>query len=304
MVLQFFQLVTDDNPGTGAQTENFDLPRNGVTKALVFDVTAQQSSVTAATAQNLAAQLDLLRLGAEESIAVSEVNGEDLRAYNALVGNHALFDSGTTDNSRVVLGMTYPLDPFCIGPRIDYNRNRGISGSVARKIQVNYAADGNNIDDKRLTITAINEDPGSTSGYLTFQQNSVTMSNGTTNYTDVSGPGRFLGILNFETTSAADVTTDGAHRTDQTIQEQSITVNRKPVIGPLHTTMYTAINGQYEIGGIDDEGYSLFNAGIFNTGKIGLPQSGDIPEKMEIASLGGDAADAARIYAITLNSNV
>ena len=88
-MVKYFLLEQDDNPGTAAETDSRDLPRTETTKALIFDITAQQSATTAATRAAVAAQIDQIRIGAQESNRVSEIDGEDLDAYNVLLGNHA-----------------------------------------------------------------------------------------------------------------------------------------------------------------------------------------------------------------------
>jgi len=141
MAILYYLLEADNNPGAGVETINRDLPRQGVTKALIFDITAQEAgSSVAGTRLNLAAQLDQLRIGAVESARVSEVDGEDLDAFNVLLGNDALHDSQTSaDNARQVLGLVYPFDPFMITSRMDYNQGFGIGGNVARKAEPFYS---------------------------------------------------------------------------------------------------------------------------------------------------------------------
>ena len=300
--MKYYLLETDDNPGSSAEVESRDLPRTETIKSLIFDITAQQSSGTAATRQNVAGQIDQIRIGAAESNRVSEIDGEDLDAFNVLHGNNTMFNSAASDNARISLGYVYPFDPFALSPECDYNQPFGMSGDVARKVELSYAADGSNIDDKRIAVGIITS-PTQTGGYVAFHRDSYTASSGVNNFTDIPQPGKLLGVLNFETTGASDITSDGDHRTTQTIREQSITINRKDVLGPIYTTTMAAHNGNYE-GSITDEGYSFWNLGFTNkVGSLGVPTSGSIPDNMEIRSLGG-AANAARVYATTLNSNV
>ena len=301
--MKYYLLEADDNPGSSAEVDSRDLPRQETIKSLILDITAQQSSTTAATRANLAAQIDQVRIGAAESNRVSEIDGEDLDAFNILNGNHTNFHSSTTNNGRVNLGMVYPLDPFTCSPEVDYNQPFGLSGSVARKLEIAYAADGTNIDDKRLAIGIITT-PTSTNGYTAFHRDSYTASNNVNNFTNIPQPGKLLGVFNFETTSADDVTTYGGHWTAQTIQEQAITINRKDVLGTIYTTTAAAAQGGYETL-LSDSGYSFWNLGFTNkVGGLGVPTQGQIPQNMEIRSKGGSSADAARVYAVTLNSNV
>ena len=299
-------MIEDDhNPGAGADSDNWNLSRSSTTKALIFDVTAQQSSTTAATRFNTASQLELIQLGVSESQAVSEVEGEDLDAWNILNGNTTQFNSSTTDNARIVYSSVYALDPFMMNPEIRYDEPFGLSGKVARKLKVKFAADGNNIDDKRLAIGQITSTTA-TSGYVSFHENNVTsMTNGSNEWTEVPQPGKLLAALLYETTSAADVTADGAHRSDQTIEEIAIAIDRKDVFGPVYTTTLAALAGRYEQD-LTDEGYSIWNFGIGNKGSLGVPSApaSMIPSNMEIRAKGGDAGDAAKIYAVTLNTEV
>lgn len=302
-MVQFYLLDEDINPGTAIEVQTRDLPRVGVTKAIIGDVTAQESAATAATRANVAKQIDQVRIGAEESSRISEIDGEDLDAMNVLMGNNVLFDAEATDNARIVWGFTYGLDPFMWNPDIDYNQPFGISGNVARKISVAFDADGNNIDDKRIAIGIIVANTP-TEGYVTFHRDEYTEASGTYHKTDVPQPGKLIGVLNFETNGAADVTTDGNHRTGQSIRQQSITIGEKDVLGPIYTTTMAALNGAYEIGALIDEGYSLWNLGMTN--KVGVPSvqtKSRIPSNMKIKSLCGDNA-TKRTYAITLNDNV
>jgi len=312
LVLQYYLLETDFNPGTGAETVERDLPRIGVTKALVLDVTAQTNGTSAGGRTALTSQLDQISVGVVESNRVSEIDGEDLDALNVLRGNHALIDTSAVANQRNVFGMVYPFDPFCIGSNLDYNRPFGVPGSIARKLRVLFDADatvdaGLQLDDKRMAIAAIVRTDQGSAGYLTITRDSYTSTDGSDNFTTVptSGPNsKLLGVLNFETTGAADVTTDGDHRSNQGITEQAITVNRRDILGPIYTTVMQIHNGQYETGAINDEGYSLWNFG-FNAAdaNIGVPTVGGIPNEMEIRSRAG-VAEATRNHALILNTNV
>ena len=313
MVLQYYQLETDHDPGTTAETVERDLPRTGITKALIFDVTAQTAGTSAGGRTALTSQLDQISVGVVESNRVSEIDGEDLDAFNVLRGNHALIDVSASNNQRNSFGYTYPFDPFMIGTNMDYSRPFGLPGSVARKIRILYAADattdaGLQLDDKRCAISAIVSTDGSSAGYMAFTRDSFTgATGGVKRYTTVptSGPNsKLLGVLNFETTGAADITTDTEHRTTQTIRTQALTVNRKVIAGPLYTTTMDAINGQFETGAINDEGYSLWNLGFRNdNNNLGVPTVGGIPSEMEIETATG-AADACRVHAVILNTNI
>jgi len=183
LVLQYYLLETDHNPGTGAETVERDLPRVGVTKALVFDVTAQTNGTSAGGRTALTAQLDQISVGVVESNRVSEIDGEDLDALNVLRGNHALINVSATANARNVFGMVYPFDPYCIGPNLDYNKPFGVPGSIARKIRILYEADqtvdaGLQLDDKRTAIAAIVRTEQSSAGYLTITRDSYTSVDG------------------------------------------------------------------------------------------------------------------------------
>lgn len=312
MVLQYYLLETDHNPGTGAETVERDLPRVGVTKALILDVSAQTNGTSAGGRDALTSQLDQISVGVVESNRVSEIDGEDLDAYNVLRGNHALINTSATANVRNVFGMTYPFDPYCIGPDLDYNRPFGVPGSIARKIRILYAADatvdaGLQLDDKRMAIAAIVRTEQRSAGYLSFTRDSYTSTDNADNFTTVptSGPNsKLMAVLNFETTGAADVTTDTDHRSNQGITEQAITVNRRDILGPVYTTIFQAHNGQYETGAVSDEGYSLWNFGMNPTdNNIGVPTVGGIPNEMEIRSRSG-VAEALRHHAVILNTNV
>jgi len=302
--MKYYLLEADDNPSTSAEVDSRDLPRTETIKSLVLDITAQQSTTTAATRTNLAAQIDQIRIGAAESNRVSEIDGEDLDAFNVLNGNHTNFHSSTTDNGRVNLGMVYPFDPFCMSPEVDFNQPFGLSGQVARKVEISYAADGSNIDDKRLALGIVTA-PTASNGYVAFHRDSFTAANNVNNFTDIPQPGKLLGVFNYETTGADDVTTDGAHRSGQTIQEQAVTINRKDVLGTIYTTTAAAMQGGYETS-LTDSGYSFWNLGFTNkVGSLGVPTgNSEIPQNMEIRTKGGSAADACRVYAVTLNTNV
>ena len=49
MGIKYYLLETDDDPGTGAETDNRDLPRDSVTKCLIFDAIAQTNGTSAGT---------------------------------------------------------------------------------------------------------------------------------------------------------------------------------------------------------------------------------------------------------------
>jgi len=305
LAILYYQLDESMDPGTGTETINRDLPRQGVTKALIFGISALENGTSiAATRTQVNSQLDQIRIGAVESNRVSEVDGEDLDEFNVSLGQHALFDESIVDNSRIIAGFTYPLDPFMIGPMLDYNQGFGIGGNVARKVEIAFDADANQIDGKRVNLGIIvNTSQGASGGYVTFHRNASAGTADLTEFFDVPGPGRLLGVFNFEITGAADVTADGAHETDQSIEAMSITVNRKVQLGPMLTYQFDQINGQFETGARTDEGYSWWDLGYHNSGRLGLPQASDIPSNMEVKSKQGDAADAARIYPVILNTN-
>ena len=305
MAILYYQLDESIDPGTGAETVNRDLPRQGVTKALIFGISAVENGTSVAGSRaEVNAQIDQVRIGAVESNRVSEVDGEDLDEFNVSLGQHAIFDAVIVDNERIIAGFTYPLDPFMIGPYMDYNQGFGIGGNVARKVEIAFDADAFQVDAKRVNLGIIvNTSQGASGGYVTFHKNSSAGTAGLTEFFDIPGPGRLLGIFNFEITGAADVTADGAHETDQTIEAQSITVNRKVQLGPMLTYQFDQINGQFETGARGDEGYSWWDLGYHNSGRLGLPQASDIPSNMEVKNLQGDAANAARTYPVILNTN-
>jgi len=308
--LQYYLLETDDNPGTAAETDSRDLPRSGVIKALIFDVTAQNNGTSTGDRITRSAQIDQFRIGVVESNRISEIDGEDLDAFNVLRGCYSYMDNGIEDNERISFGFTYPLDPFMIGPNLDFSQPFGLSGSVGRKIEFVYAGDattdaGLQMDDTRMAIGAIVRTGSGTGGYLSFHRDAYTAAaGGVNNFTDVPQPGKLVGVFNFEATNFGEITVDGDHRTTQTIREQSIAINRKDILGPVYTTMSSIINGAAgDLGSGVDEGYSFWNLGINNSsGDLGIPSAGAIPNNMEIRSAGG-AATAARVHAVTLNTN-
>ena len=302
MTLQWYLLEADHDPGTAAETVNRDLPRAGITKALVFNMPALAESTGGQTVQQLGAQLDQIRIGAIESNKVSEIDGEDLFNWNIVNDNHPFVNTSTTDNAVVQIGMTYALDPFCIGSYVDYNQKFGISANVARKVEILYGADVSaQVDGKNLAIGAIVKDQAdqdSTGGYITFTRDAYTAANNVNNFTTVPIGGQLIGAFCFETNDTASGQT--ALRTANDIQQQAIAINRKDVAGPVYPDMCKDFNGQYELGSIGDEGYWFWNFGIRNeVGAIGRPTQ----DKMEIRSLGGSDAGAVRVYAARLNNN-
>ncbi len=305
MAILYYQLDESIDPGTGAETVNRDLPRQGVTKALIFGISAQENGTSVAPDRNAVnSQLDQIRIGAVESNRVSEIDGEDLDEFNVSLGQHSLFDESLTDNSRIIAGFSYPLDPFMIGPYMDYNQGFGIGGNVARKVEVAFDADANQIDSKRLNLGIIvNTSQGASGGYVTFHRAVAAGTADLTEFFDIPGPGRLLGVFQFEAAGAADVTADGAHETDQDIEAEAITVNRKVQLGPMLTYQFDQINGQFETGARTDEGYSWWDLGYHNSGRLGLPQASDIPSNMEVKIKQGDGTGASRIYPIILNTN-
>ncbi len=310
MALRYYMLETDDVPGTGIETDQRDLPRDAITKALIFDCAAQVNGTSAGTRLAQTAQVDQFRIGAAESNSVSAIDGEDLDAYNVLNGNYTFLDTSAINNQRLSWGYVYPLDPFMLGFNADFSQPFGISGTVARTIQFTYAADivtdaGLSIDLKRMAIGCIAKTDGSTNGYTAWLRNAFTGATGGVNtFTDVPQPGRLLGVLCFETSAAADITVDLDNRTTQSIRAQAITIGRKDVLGPVYTTMSQYFNGSYEIGAISDEGFSFWNLGLHNeVGPLGMPSGANIPTDMELRTSTG-AADAIRVYTTTLNTNV
>jgi hypothetical protein len=301
MGLFYYMLESGDAIGTGAETDNRDLPRELTTKALLFNLEALANGTGGQTRLNLAAQLDQVRIGAVESNRISEIDGEDLDAFNVLNGNSAYLHTSTTDNQVITLGMTYALDPFVMGPYPDFNQSFGISGRVARKVEYAMAADGTGIDGKNLAIGLVGKDnQQTTGGYLTFLRATNTMANNTNFYADVPQPGQLLGIHFFETNETSSGQT--AIRTANDIQQLSITLSRKDILGPVYPDMIKQTQGQYEMGSLSDEGFGFWNLGIRN--EVGTLGRGPIPDKMEMKALGGSDAGAARFYVARLNSNV
>lgn len=295
-------IESGDDPGTGAETDNRDLPRGVTTKALIFSVNALANGTTGPTRVNHAAQVDQYRIGAVESGRISEIDGEDLDAFNVLNGNYAFYETSTTNNEVIAQGSTYGLDPFMLGPDPDFNQSFGITSTVARKVEFAYAADGNTIDTKQLAIGVIAKDSeqASSNGYVTFSRDSYTATNNVKNYTTIPQPGNLLGVFGFETNNTADAQT--VQRTANDIQQVSLTVDRKQLLGPLYPDIIKSIQGGYEIGALTDEGYFFWNLGIRN--EVGSIGRGPIPDKLEIEVLGGSDAGAVRVHAVRLNTNV
>lgn len=303
MVLQWYMLEPDHDPGTAAETVQRDLPRVGITKALVFNVSALANGTGGQSVQNFAAQLDQIRIGAVESNRVSEIDGEDLFNWNVVNDNHPFVHTSTTNNQVIGIGMTYALDPFCVGSYADYNQSYGITSNVARRIEVLYAADANYIDDKQMAIGAIvkdQTDQNSSGGYVCFSRDSYTAANNVNNYTRVPQVGQLIGSFCFETNDTASGQT--TERTANDIQQQAIQQNRKDLLGPIYPDIAKDFVGQYELGSIGDEGYWFWNLGVRN--EIGQIGRGPIPDLMDIRSLGGSDAGAVRVHGVRLNTNV
>ena len=72
--MKYYLLEADDNPSTSAEVDSRDLPRTETIKSLILDVTAQQSSTTAATRSNLAAQIDQIRIKKQDALIGSVIN--------------------------------------------------------------------------------------------------------------------------------------------------------------------------------------------------------------------------------------
>jgi len=308
-MVQSYRLVVDHDPGTGAETKEWDLPsdNNQVIKSLIYDIVAQRDHAsTDPTKENIAAQLDEIKFGVKQSPEISQILGEDLLNDNILMGNRPVTDLGGADDARVSLGMVQALDPFMMSPQIDYRQPYGMPGGIAGKLSVKFAADGNNIDQKKLTVGIITSKVndlggfGSLQGYMTYHKHADTMAVGTEKSYSIPTPGKLLAIHFYETTSFADITTDGDFRSTQTIQEASITRGEKVIQGALPTTTFGIMNGQ-DVTELTDQGHSLWNLGMHNkVGKLGVPTNGRITDDMKVKVLGG-AANAARIYPITLN---
>lgn len=308
MVLQWYLLENADDPGTAAEVDSRDLPREVITKALIFQIEALANGTGGVSRVNLAAQVDQFRIGAVESNRISEIDGEDLDAWNVLNQNDAFYHNSNTDNQVVALGMTYNLDPYCMGPKCDYNQNFGISPSVARKVEFAYAADGATdtlnvaVDSKQLSIGAIAKDreQSGTGGYLCFTRDAQTAVNNQNLFTTIPQPGQALGVFGFETNDTAAAQT--AIRTANDIQELAVTVGRKDLLGPVFPDLIKSFNGTYETGALSDEGYFFWNLGISN--EVGALGRGPIPDKTEVRVKGGSDAGAYRIYIPRLNTNV
>jgi len=308
MVLQWYLLEDSDDPGTGAETDSRDLPREVTSKALILQIEAIANGTGGTSRVNLAAQLDQLRIGAVESNRVSEIDGEDLDAWNVLNGNNAFYHNSNTDNQIIALGMTYNLDPYCMGPKADFNQNFGMSPSVARKVEFLYAADGAAdtlnvaVDNKQLSIGIIAKDreqPG-TGGYLCFSRDARSTTNNVNTYQSIPQPGQLLAVLGFETNDTAAAQT--AIRTANDITEMAVTVGKKDLLGPVYPDTLKSFNGTYETGALSDEGYFMWNLGVAN--EIGALGRGPIPDQTEIRVKGGSDAGAIRVYAARLNTNV
>lgn len=306
MTFLWYMLEPDYDPGTAAETINRDLPRDGFTKALIFNMPALVNLTSGAnTLLNYAAQIDQARIGVTESNRVSEIDGEDLFDFNILTDNSPYVENPTTDNNAQTIGMTYALDPFCVGVNVDYNQEYGISAAVARKVEILFAADAFSIDAKTLAIGVVvktstsGSTQGRSGGYTSFTRDTYTAANNVNNWTTVPQPGQFIGTYCFETNETTGQT---ALRSQNDIQQQAIAINRKDILGPVYPDLVKDFNGQYELGNMADEGHWFWNFGLRNeVGQLGL---GPIPDKLEIRSLGGSDAGAVRVHAVRLNTNV
>ena len=306
-MVQSYRLVTDYSPGTGDKTKDFDLPtsRDQSIKALVFDLIAQRNGA-APTKENTAAQIEEITVGVKESPEISQILGKELLNDNVLFGNRPIWSGGGADDARVSLGMVKALDPFMMAPQIDYRQPFGMPGSIAGQFKVKFAADANGLDSKKLTVgvitSKISDLGGPLQGYMTYHKHIETQAVGTEKSYSIPQPGKLLGIHLFETTSFADVATDGAGRA-QTVKEIAITKGEKVIQGPLPPTIPAIMNGQH-VSELTDKGHSLWSFGIHNRiGSLGVPTNGRISDDLKVRVLGG-VADEARIYPITLNDNV
>lgn len=310
-MVQTYKLVEDYDPGTGQKTKSWDLPSdsNNVIKCLIYDLIGQRNHAsTDPTRENAAAQLDEIKFGVSESNEISVMDGEDMLNENILLGRRPIWDAGGADDARMSLGMVDALDPFFAKSLPDYNQPYGLPGNIAGKLTVKFAADANNIDSKKLTVGIITKPKadlhGSLEGYVTHHKHTDTMAVDTAKSYAIPQPGKLLGIHTFETTSFADVTTDGAGRA-QTIKSIALTRGEKVIQGPIPTTTPAILNGQ-DVTELTDQGHSLWSFGMQNEhGTLGVPSKEDerIPEDLKVKVVGG-VADAMRLYAITLNDNL
>ena len=310
-MVQSYRLVTDHAFGTGSEVKEWDLPsdKTQLIKALIFDLAAQQKGATPPTKEVTASQLDEIKFGVNESPEISEILGEDLYNNNVLLGNRPIADLGGADNARVSLGMVKALDPFMMSPQVDYRQPYGMPGGIAGKLSVKADADTSAIDTKKLTVGIITSKISdivsgfnSLQGYMTYHKHTKTLAVDTPESFAIPQPGKLLGVHFFETTSFADVTTDGAGRA-QTIKEASITRGEKVIQGAIPTTTFATMNGN-DVTELTDQGHSFWNFGIHNkVGSLGVPTNGRIPSDLKVKVLGG-VADAMRLYALTLNDNL
>lgn len=244
-------------------------------------------------------KLSQVRINTTSGQPESTIDGQDLHDFmpTALARTPYKTVLTTVDNDPQAFTLAYPLSPMFDDPTEPF----GLDAGRGTQIDMVWTADGTTTTDTYtydITVEGLTNAPSK--GYTRFIRDAQTGVVGQGINTKVYGK-RFLGVMNFQTTSFDDLAAAAAIDVT-TIRTQAILESSAVILGPMRpqrsgATLYLPqITASPPI--VLDNGSHFQNFGIANkAGDLGF----DINQKgtIELQTVAG-ATDAYRTYPTTL----
>lgn len=267
--------------------------------ALHLDIYCLKNTTTASSLLVEMQKLSQVRINTTSGQPESTIDGQDLHDFQPSALGRSPYKTvlTATDNDPHAITIAYPMSPFLDDPTEPF----GLDAGRGTQIDMVWAADGTNTFDTYtydITVEGLTGAP--TKGYTRFIRDAQTGVVGNAINTKVYGK-RFLGAMNFMTTSFDDLAASAAIDVT-TIRTQAILDSSAVILGPSRPQRTGAVLYLPQITAsppvVLDNGSHFQNFGIMNkAGDLGFDISGK--GTIELQTIAG-AADAYRTYPTTL----
>lgn len=267
--------------------------------ALHLDVYCLKNNTTASSLLVEVQKLSQVRINTTSGQPESTIDGQDLHDFHPAALGRTPYKTilSAVDNTNQAFTITYPCSPFIDDPTEPF----GLQAGRGTQIDMVWNADGAaSFDTYTYDITVEGLTGAPSKGYVRFTRDAQTAAVGGAINTKVYG-NRFLGVMNFMTTSFDDLSASSAIDVT-TIRTQSVLQSSNVILGPMRPQRTGAYLYQPQITSSFpaylDNGSHFQNFGIMNkAGDLGFDISGQ--GTIELQTIGG-AADAYRTYPTTL----
>lgn len=284
--------------GTTATTLSDNIAFDYRCMAVHLDIYSLKNTTTASSLLTEMQKLSQVKINTTRGQPESTIDGQDLHDFHPAALGRSPYKSVLTavDNDPHLITITYPFSPFYD----DLTEPFGLANKLGTQIDMVWTADPATFDTFTYDITAEGLTDAPTKGYVRFTRDAQTGVVGSAVNTKVYGT-RFLGAMNFQTSSFDDIAAAGAIDVTS-IRTQAVLDSSSVILGPFRPARSGAglylpqITATPPV--VLDNGSHFQNFGIMNkAGDLGFDITGKTT--IELQTIAG-VADAYRTYPTTL----